>query len=253
MSDKTAVEVGRLYGPIKAIADTLVASQKDVFVRLPALVAYYPMGIRAAGSVIEHGGSLLDLTQTGTCPVGYDGNAFAHIGNGTNFLWNSSAKLNISGLETWVSSSLRGLTLGGWFMADSSPSSSPVGLMSKDGVAADRGYLLGWRQTDVPYFQVSGNGAAAFAVDGPTTGLAAWHFIVGRYTSSEIAVFVNGDKTTNTTAIPASLFASSQDFEIGRFFNDNNRILHGKVRDLFVCASALSDAVIEQVRITSVP
>lgn len=253
MSEDTAFEIGRLYVPIKQIADTLVASQKDVFVRLPGLVAYWPMGIRAAASAMEHGGSGLTLTQVGVCPAGYDGDAFAHLGNGTNYFSNSSTQLNITGLETWISSSIRGLTLGGWFMVDVSPVSSPVGIVSRDGTAADRGYVLGWRQTDVPYFQVSGNGAATFSAEGPVSSLAAWHFIVGRYTSSEIAVFVDGDKSVQTVGVPASLFASSQAFETGRYFNDNTRILHGKARDVFVCASALSDAVIEQVRLASSP
>lgn len=253
MSDRTAFEVGRLYQPIKAIADVITGSQKDVFIRLPALVAYYPMGIRLGGNVVEHGGSGLVLTQTGVNPVGYDGNAYTHLGNGTNYVQSTSSQFGITGLETWVTSSLRGLTVGGWFMVDVSPASVPAGMTSKDGGAADRGYLLGWRQTDVPYFQVSGNGVATFSADGPVTSVSEWHFVVGRYKSSEIAVFVDGEKSVTTAGVPASLFVSSQNFEVGRYFNDNGRILYGKVRDAFVCAAALSDELIEQIRATSVP
>lgn len=254
MSDRTAFEVGRLYQPIKTIADTLVASQKDIFVRLPGLVGYWPSGIRAAsGQVVEHGGSGFNLFQTGACPVGFDGNSFAHLGNGTNFVWSSSTQLGLTGTETWISSSIRGLTVGAWFMVDTSPTIS-TGLMGKDGVASDRGYAVDWLGTNAPRFGVSGTGGAVVLATGGVQAIGQWIFIVGRFIpSTEVSVIVNGDKSVNTTAVPASVFGSSQNFEVGRYFNDNTRIIHGKVRDAFLCASALSDEVIEELRVTSVP
>jgi hypothetical protein len=253
MSKESAFEVGRLYLPVKQIADTLAASQKDVFVRLPGLVGYWPMGIRAAGAVTDHSGGGFALTQTGTCPVGYDGNSFSHLGSGTNFVWNSSSQLNLTGLETWVSSSLRGLTVGGWFMIDTSPTTNS-GLASKEAAVPDRGYALAWITSDQPFFSVSGNGSSIVTATAPVSTLGGWHFLVGRFTpSTEVAIFNDGDKTVNITAIPASINASAQAFEIGRYLNDNNRVIHAKARDVFICASALSDALIEEVRTTSVP
>lgn len=253
MSDKTAFEVGRLYGPVKAIADTLVASQKDIFVRLPALVGYWPMGIRAAGSVIEHGGSGFVLTQTGVCPTGYDGNSFAHLGDGTNYVWNSSSQLIRTGLETWVSSSMRGMTLGGWWMIDSLPASQG-GLAGKFGVITDYGYALVVHSSGTIQMIISSTGSNIISATSPVAATGQWLFLAGRFTpSTELAAFVNGDKTVNTTAIPASINGSSQAFEAGRFAADNSLIAHCKSRDVFLCASALSDALIEEVRATSVP
>ena len=253
MSEDTAFEVGRLYKPIKAIADTLVASQKDIFVRLPGLVAYWPMGIRFAGNAVEHGGAGFNLAQTGVCPTGYDGNSFAHIGNGTNFFWSSSSQLAVSGTETWISSSIRGLTLGGWFMADSTPTTNS-GLITKDKDAPERGYGLLYTSSDEVQFFASGTGAATVLATSAEVGTGSWRFMVGRFIpSTEVAVFVDGDKVVNSTAIPAAVNGSAQDFEVGRYFNDNNRIVHGKSRDVFICASSLSDALIEEVRATSVP
>ncbi len=253
MSEESALEVGRLYVPIKAIADTLTAAQKDIFVRLPALIAYWPMGIRdLSGNVKDHSGALETLTQVGTCETGYDGNSFVHLGNGTNYL-NRATGFGITGLETWVTASLRGLTLGGWFMVDTTPTTSS-GLISKDAPAANRGYSLTYDTADQPGFNMSGTGAAILSAVGQGVQTGQWHFIVGRFIpSTEVAVIVDGDKAVNTTAIPASEFVSSQPFEIGRFFADNNRVIHGKVRDVFVCAAALSDALIEETRVTSVP
>lgn len=253
MSKDTAFEVGRLYAPIKAIADTLVSSQKDVFVRLPALVAYYPMGIRAAGAVTDHSGSGFPLTQTGTCPVGYDGNSFTHLGDGTNFLWNSSAQLGLSGLETWVTASLRGLTVGGWFMVDGTPAIDG-GLISKEGVVGNAGYALIWRTSNAPTFTCSNTGSDAFTATAPASTQTQWHFLVGRFLpSTEVAVFVDGDKTVNVASIPASVNVSTQNTEVGRRSNNNASIVHAKARDVFVCASALSDELIEEIRATSGP
>lgn len=253
MSASTNFEIARLGVPLQQIADTLSASQKDLFVRLPGLLAYWPMGIRGlTGNVLDHSGAGRSLFETGVCPTGYDGNAFVHLGNGTNFL-DGLNTFGVDGLETFISSSIRGLTMGGWFMIDSSPT-TPSGLISKDGATPDRGYLLGWLTTDQPIFLVSGTGAAINSVTAPVSTLSVWHFLVGRYTpSTEVAVFVDGDKTVTTTAIPASLNISAQAFEIGRYLNDNNRIIHGKIRDLFICAAALSDAQIEEIRVTSTP
>lgn len=253
MSAKTAFEVGRLFQPIKAIADVLTASQKDVFVRLPGLLAYWPMGIRfSSGAVVEHGGAGDALVQTGICSVGYDGNSFAHLGDGVNYLSASSA-FGVTGLETYIDVSLRGLTIGGWFMIDSSPSILS-GLISKDKPSPDRGYVLGWTTSEAPQFQVSGNGTSVSSVVGGGSTTGQWHFVVGRFIpSAEIAIFNDGDKSANVTAIPASVNVSTQAFEVGRTYNDNSRVIDGKARDVFVCAVALSDALIEETRAASVP
>ncbi len=253
MSKESAFEVGRLYLQLKKIADVLTASQQDIFIGLPGLVGYWPMGMRAAGSVIEHSGSGFNLAQTGVCPTGYDGNSFSHLGNGTNYVSNSSTQLNLTGLETWISSSIRGLTLGGWFMLDSFPGSQG-GLISKFGAVTQYAYAIYATSAQDIVMTISGNGSALLAATSQTVSLGQWYFVCGRFTpSTEVAIFVDGDKTVNVTAIPASVFASSQQFEVGRYFNDNTRVQHCKARDVFVCASALSDAVIEEIRATSVP
>lgn len=253
MGDRTAFEVGRLYPLLKTVADTLTASQKDVFVQLPGLLGYWPMGIRDnAGNVPDHAGGGGFFTEVGTCPTGYDGNSFVHLGDGVNYL-TTSTSFGVTGLEAWISSSIRGLTVGGWFMIDAS-GAGDRGLVSKDGATPDRGYGLFTGSSDTIGFYMSGTGAALLVATGPVVTLGGWHFVVGRFIpSTEVAVITDGNKTVNVTAIPASIFVSTQAFEVGRFTADNTTIVHGKVRDLFICAAALSDALIEQIRATSVP
>lgn len=253
MSVEAAFEVGRLYAPIKTIADTLTASNKDVFIPLPALMGYYPMSaLSTSGSATNHTGAGGDLVQTGIVPAGFDGNAYRQTGAGTDYLSVTSA-YGIIGTETFVSSSIRGLTVGCWCMVDTQPGPN-VGVAGKAGVSANQGYGIFYRSTADFKFFVSGDGSALVIAAGGAAALGIWHFVVGRFTPSvEVAIFTDGDKRVNTTSVPSSCFVSSQAFEVGRFFADNTRIMHGKVRDLFICASALSDDLIEEVRNGSKP
>lgn len=254
MSADTAFEVGRLFGPIKAISDVLSASQKDVFVNLPGLAGYYPMGIRnQSGQVIEHSGTGANLLQLGTCPVGYDGNSFCHLGDGINYLYDVSSSYQITGTEAWIASSLRGLTIGGWFMVESWTENF-VGLISKHADPPERGYVLGIGTDFKPFFGASGTGGDLPLAYASVVTSGQWVFVVGRFIpSTEVAVFLDGDKSTNTTAIPSSINTSTQDFEVGRYNDNDDYVLHGKARDVFVCASALSDALIEEIRSASAP
>lgn len=253
MSVEAAFEVGRLYGPIKAISDILTAPSKDVFIGLPGIEGYYPMSVvGAAGAAINHTGVEATLTQIGTVPVGYDGNSFRQLGNGTNYL--SKADLyGLTGTKTFIDASIRGFTIGGWFMIEETPAENS-GLISRSGVTPQIGYELIILTSDVASFRVSGNGTSRVVVNGTGFSLSEWVFIVGRFVaSSEIAVFVNSVKTINTTSVPAAQFVSTEDFEVGRFSADDTRIPFAKVRDVFICRAALSDAIIESLRTATAP
>jgi len=253
MSVEAAFEVGRLYAPIKAIADTLAASKEDVFIRLPALVGYYPMSaLSGSGSATNHTGGGGDLVQTGTVPAAFDGNAYRQVGNGVNYLSVTSA-YGITGTEAFVSSSIRGLTIGCWCMIDTVPGTNS-GVAGKDDDTADRGYSIFYSTSGKFNFFVSGDGVSLVIAQGAGAGIGIWHFVVGRFMPSvEVAIFTDGDKNVNTTSVPSSCFVSSQAFEVGRYHGGDVFVLHAKVRDLFICAAALSDDLIEEIRNSSRP
>lgn len=253
MGADTAFEVGRLYQPIKAISDILTSSAEEIFIQLPGIEGYYPMSIvNGSGQAINHTGSGDPLTQTGVVPVGFDGNAYRQLGSGINYLFAASA-YGLTGLETFIDSSLRGFTIGGWFMLDSL-TSSPFGLISRSGNTPDLGYGLVALNTGAPRLFMSNNGTTTVNATGANLPLSEWHFVAGRYIPSvEVAVFVDGVKVTNTVSIPASAFVSSQGFEVGRYLNDNSRIPNAKVRDVFICRTALSDAQIAAIRTATAP
>lgn len=253
MNGESAFEVGLATVQIKRIADVLVASQSDLFVRSPAITGYFPMSVlnAANGWATNHGGSGDDLEETGDCPVGYDGNSYRHFPGGTNYL--SAGGYNVSGLEAWVEAGIRGLTVGGWFYPDAVPGTQ-AGLITKMGVITDYSFGMVQRSTGEIQGVVSNNGSALNTVVGDEVPLGSWHFLAMRFTpSTELAVWMDGLKTTLETAIVASLYATSQDFEVGRHANNNSWTYHGRARDIFICQAALPDALIDQLRLSSAP
>lgn len=252
MSADIAFEVGRLFQPIKAIADVLTTSQKDVFVRLPGLERYFPCGIRnAGGQLVDHGAPAGLLNEVGVCPTGYDGNPFVHLGNGINYFNGGGA--GITGTETYIDATINGLTVGCWLSIDGFGAGNS-GVVSKDGAATDRGYSLFFTNAGVPGFAVSGNGSSTVSASGVAVSLGSWAFLCGRFTpSAEVAIFTNAVKNTTVVAVPASINVSTQQFEIGRFFNADSTIAHARVRDVFLCAAALPDELISDIRLTSAP
>jgi hypothetical protein len=253
MGAETAFEVGRLYQPIRAISDILTSSAGEIFIGLPGIEGYYPMSIvNGSGQAINHTGAGDPLTQAGVVPVGFDGNAYRQLGSGVNYLLRASA-YGLTGTETFISSSVRGFTLGGWFSINSLPATSG-GFISREGATGQRGYSLIVLSTGVVRMAMSGDGTAVLFVDSAAVPLNEWLFLVARYIpSTELSVFVNGVKTVNTTSIPASCFVSSQQFEVGRYINSDTRVVDAKARDVFICRSALTDAQIAAIRTATAP
>ena len=174
------------------------------------------------------------------------------MGNGTNY-FAKSGLYGLTGLETFIGAALRGFTIGGWFMVDAAPTLE-AGLISRDGVAGNRGYNLNWKNAGTVQFTISVDGTAFFVVTSVATTLSVWHFIVGRFIPSvETAIFVDGSKAVNDVSVPASCSVPTQDFEVGRYRNNDARVVTAKVRDVFICRAALSDALIEEIRTATVP
>lgn len=254
MSLEAAFEVGRLYLPLKTIADQFSLDQKDLFVRLPALRAYWPMSaVNYLGRAIDHSNASVFLQRQGAPTYGFDGNAYAQLGVANDFLYTASSELDFTGTEAWIDSGIRGLTLGGWFKIDATPGANS-GLISKHKASPQYGFDLYWTTANAPTVYLSGNGTTGVTVAHTTKLIETWYFIVARFTpSTELAIFVNTDKVTNITSIPASVNVSTQNFEIGRDNDDNARIIEGKARDVFICAAALSDATLSALYQASMP
>jgi len=249
-----SVEIGRLYVPIKQIADSLVPQEREPFINLPGLRGYWPMSVvDFLGNAKDHSAGSSDLARSGGPTFGYDGNAFVQCGVATDFLQGSTSAQDVTGVETWIDPSIRGLTVGCWVKVDATPG-VVGGLVTIYGVATQRSFALFWNSSNQVVFGVSGDGTVVTNVNSSPSAVDVWAFVVGRFTpSAEVAVIVNGTKTATTISVPASAFNSTQPFEIGRISNNNSQILEAKWRDAFICASILSDAQIEDLRLSSLP
>lgn len=254
MSSEAAFEIGRLWPLVKQIADTISASKDKIFLELPGLVAWYPSGpVGVSGSMLNVVAEEGDMLEVGTNTIGYDGHPYRKTGGGTNYL-SYSPGWHLSGTEAYISASIRGFTIGGWFNINSLPAAN-AGLVSKDAPSPERGYRLQLSSAGANIlFGMSGNGASVVVVTTATPGTGQWIFVAGRFLpANEIALFVDGTKNVFSTAIPSSGFNSDQNFEIGRYNNDNDRVFDGKCRDVFVCRAGLDDQTIEEIRETSTP
>ena len=214
------------------------------FLALPELRAFWPMSsVNESGNALDLSGQARTLTNNATTlRVIYEGfvNYFNFNGSTQYLSRADEAGLDITGA----------LTLGGWFWTDSITFSKS--LLSKDNVSAGtRSYLLydNGGSSELG-FLVSGDGTAGIFVLTPTGKLTSgqWHFCLGRYTpSTEIAVFIDNQKTTNVTSIPASLFNGATNFTIGTRSDAGASFLNGRATLCFLCADDLPDVLIQSL------
>jgi hypothetical protein len=206
------------------LADTVAA-----FLAIPGLVAFWPTSVVRNDSptdrVRDISGSGYHLTATNTPLHSYitdDGLAPYIRFNGTNqYLTRADGGAadwaDIIGNESHISSTRRGLTLGGWFQFDSAAGSAET-LMAKWLAAGNqRSYQLARDAAGNAAFYVSSSGAAATTTATLTDALddaAAWYFVVGKWEpSTESTIFVNGASNTAVSA-DATLLDSTADFTV---------------------------------------
>lgn len=253
MSLENAFETGRLYKPLKDIAD----ARRDIYSAaklLPGLRGFWPMSANnESGAATDQSGLNQPLTINGTPTYNLASMPYIQLNGSTDYLSHfDTAIYDIVGTESYIDPSLRGLTVGGWFRPDIAPTSNQ-GLITKHTSTGDqRSYLLyAAALTPAQYtFQVSSDGTAG--PNSPDDGgiLAEWAFVVGRFIpSTSVDVFVNGRKSTNSTSIPASLYNSSTPFMVGSFGGATQ--FDGRASLCFVCAAALPDSVLDNLYQTS--
>lgn len=158
---------------------------------------------------------------------------------------------DITTSETYIITTQRGITLGGWFYVDSDTGADQtlMGKLFNTGSGVDRSYQLYFMTIGLgtPAFGVS-TGAMNWSVSGgaATTGLAAldtWNFYCGRLLATgPQTIFLNNRSTTN--AFPAhAINDTAADFTIGAT-GIPSLYLDGKASLCFLSACAMTDAEI---------
>ncbi len=144
---------------------------------------------------------------------------------------------------------MSGLTVGCWVNIDNTSANAYV-LSKYLSTGNQRSWLLMVDTTPQWQFQVSGDGLAgqyvlSLAAD---VKLSTWTFLVGRYNpSTEIKLWVNDTVYTNTTSIPAAIYASTAKTAMAVNGDLTARFLPGKIAFPFLCNSVLADDVIEKI------
>ncbi len=155
---------------------------------------------------------------------------------------------NYANRPAGVLKGINGFTAGGWFQVSSASVLMGVWLTPNDRV-----WLL-YMDLLVPTFYVSSDGSALSVIAHPTSlATSTWYFLAVRYTpSAEIAIWVNGTKTVNTSSIPAALYDSpTTEFVIGGTHAGASALLTGKASMCWMCSEPLDDAYLTMLFETS--
>lgn len=249
MRANALVDIARNLSQQRQRLDILDALEFPLDLTLPFLNLPGLRGLWAAGGT-GSGGGMFDRSGAGLT-LTYNGNPTQNIDNGYTPYWDydgtgdfhsraDEAAFDILGTEAFMAAAVRGLTMGLWVY--STVAGANQGLVSKWTTTGNqRSYRLVKTSADLADFSVSGSGTNEFAVTSAATlSPNEWHFLVGRYTpSTELALWMDGVKAVNTTAIPAAIFNSTTAFEIARY--NGATLLTGRVALAFLCGAALSD------------
>lgn len=221
------------------------------FLGLPGLRGYWPMSaFDSSGNAIDQSGNGRTLTYTGNPTYNFTTQGGPYIdldGTGDYFSRADEAGLDILGTEAYVATASRGLTLGGWFWFDATGTQA---MIAKYESSSQMAFLLRLNTT-TPTFYISDTGSDTSlksVASSVTVSTGAWYFVAARFDpSTELAIFVNGTKSTNTTTIFAAIFNSSALLRIGAVFTAGIQLIDGRAGMCFLCAMLLSDTAIDNI------
>ena len=215
----------------------------------PGVRGIWPMSVAdSSGSAIDISGSGNNLTQVAVPLFGSSSIGLIPftIYNGTNqyHYHADSAEFDITGIDTYTWSVIRGLTLGCWVNFDDAAPATNEGIMTKRS-GADIGYYLVRQTSNILLF-----GGSTSSVTGAAVTNGVWYFIACRFTpSTEMFMYVNGVSYSNISSIQASLLNSTEPFMVGARSDGGggaSLFLDGRVSLAFLCAAAVPDLFIER-------
>jgi len=223
---------------------------------LPALRGAWPMSSvnhTVADRAIDVSGQANHLTaNAGAGQVSFSYDNLAPYGRtlsaSTQYLDSTDAGASdwadILANEAYIISTERGLTVGGWFeTTDVTTRQALIGKWHP--------YLLqvGSAASTVRFVVRDVGGAATHSSgDLGTVTNDTWFFVVGRYVpggvNDDVEVYLNGTWLSNAVATFSPLADTDDEFEIGRRSQGATDYLNGKFSLCFLCACALSDAIV---------
>ncbi len=227
------------------------------YMALPGLVGFWPMSSvqRSTGNAYDLSGQGRTLTYNGNPAYTYHNGLVPYIdldGTGDFLSRADETDLDITGAETIYTTGAAGLTMGGWFWADSF-TGDPCLISKYLPTGNQKSYLMQFLTTGAAQFNISGTGANDLVTTSTTLATTGgWYFCVGVYIpSTSMTIYINPDSVTNTTSIPASIFVSTASLNLGRLSDTNSNLLNGRMALCFLCANALGADLISSLFQTS--
>lgn len=216
------------------------------FLGVPGLVGLWsPNNVDvSSGDMYDSSGQGRRLTRNGNPTYNIYNNLVSYIdfdGTGDYLSRTDESDLDITGTESHNAAAVQGLTMGGWFWSDSI--ATQYALMGKFNVTGNqRSYWMQFFGSNL-LMSVSSDGTAVTTATHTTTlSSNTWYFCLGRYDpSTSLDAFVNNVEISNTTSIPASIFVSTADFDIGAL-SGGTFTINGRAGPCFLSANYLPDA-----------
>lgn len=224
----------------------------SIYSHLLGLRGFWPMSGGVGGGANDFSGNGLTLTNNNTATFVYRAGSVAcpaiRLNGSTQYLSHADhGYLDITGSESYIFSTQRGLTVGAWVSFDNTASGIEQ-IVGKRLATTEYSYMLRRLGTGTASFGISSSGTNTFGAT--TTGVAddsGFFFFCGRFRpSTDVKVWLNTETDTNTTSIPASIYSGSAGFGIGATTVPSQH-LDGDIALVFLCAAALQDQVIEHL------
>lgn len=240
MSLEVAFEVSRLKKPLDdlSIADQGIHS---AYTLLPGLKGFWPMtAFMWSGDVLDISGNGHPLMANGD-PVFFGNPGYASFdGSDDAFSHADAPGLDISAAETYIDASMRGLTMGCWSRV---PDAAQTASMSKWAETSQQAYKMGFTN-----FHISQSGSASNFVyfSSQPYDVDAWHFFVGRFDrqAGALDMWCSEERAETVATSYTSIFNSTEPFRIAR---QQTNYSECDMALAFLCCSALSDAVINNL------
>lgn len=186
-----------------------------------------------------------------TIKLGYEGLIpYYYFDGATLYIPPDTSAGVVLGTEGYIENP--GLTLGAWIKISTQPSGDYTNrtIISKMGVTGEFSYLFDLYTPGYLRFYISGDGGST-NIDVVQTGTVlptnTWIFVVGRWDTSYMSVFVDTVKTSILSSqirinnSPAFLAFGARANALYRYY------FHGYMAYPFICAASLSDAIIENI------
>ena len=207
------------------------------FLELPELRGFWPISsVNESGNILDLSGQGRTLTNNNAASRAVYGDLVPYVdldGSNQYFSRADESGLDITGA----------ITVMGWFRFDAASSTFGIAGKWTDGTQA--AYLLYYDSfLGNMRFALSsaGTGASSVSIGSIAPTVGTWYFIAGRLTPSiRYSITVNGTVYSTTTSVPAAIFNSNADLEVGAY-NGAGNYMNGQVGPIAICATALSDA-----------